>query len=114
MYWRMPRRSVSFTVLVSCSGFENVFQGFEATLVLLWCSHRNADPLSQLITAHRPNDDSQLLHFSEYSLSISDANQNKVGVRRNELKTEFAELTGVELQPAGVDAAGFFNVLSVF
>src|SRR5690348_10300178 len=102
MYWRIPRRSVSFTVLISDSGFENAFQGFEAALVLRRCSNGNAYPLGQVVTSHWPNNDSQFLHFSEDALSISDANQDKIGVRPDEFKTQFAELAGVEPKAAGV------------
>src|SRR5271165_2260827 len=89
---------------------EDSFEGVEAALVLLWRADGDADPFGELVAAHRPDDDADFLEFGEHALAFAYADENEVGEGRNEFEAELTEGAGVELQSAGVDAAGSFDV----
>src|SRR5262245_11521250 len=72
----------------SASRSKGIFQRAETAVVLLRRANGDPDPLRQLITGHRANDDAEFLHFLEYTLAVADADQNEVGVRRDEFQTE--------------------------
>ncbi len=116
MYCRMPRRSVSFTLswMITCYAVgtrfgEDGLEGFQAALVFLGRADGDADPLGQLVAAHRPHDHALFLQFVKHALAVADAHEDEVGRGRDEFQAQLAEGARVELQAAGVDAAGSFR-----
>ena len=67
----------------------------------------NADPLRQLIAAHRPHDHALLLHRLENALAFADADQDEIGGRRDEFELQLAERALEKFQPGEIVLAAF-------
>ena len=104
--------SVRMFSTATCSGLAKAarLERFQAPLVFLGRADGDADPLGQLVAAHRPDDHAQLLHFVEHPLAVADAHEDEVGRGRDELQAQLAERARVELEAARVDPAGLLRV----
>ena len=98
--------------MIGCHG-QHALERFQAALVFFGGAHRNADPLRQLVAAHRPHNDSKFLQLVENALAIADADQNEVGLGGNEFQSQLAKCAYEGPQTPGVIPAGFLNMPGV-
>ena len=90
---------------------QEQFKRLEAAFVFRRSADGDADALGKLIASHWPNDDSLLLQLLENSLTVADADEDEVGGGANRRKSHFSKCLGKELQPRGIIASRFLNVL---
>src|ERR1041385_452123 len=92
---------------------EHLLQRLKAALILLRPSDRNADPLAELIAAHRTHDDAELLHRVEHALAIADFHEEEICGRRNELEPETPQRARVKAETARVVLSRAFHMLRI-
>ena len=62
---------------------EHFFQRIETACILRGRADGNADPLRQLISAHRPHDHAELLKLGENTPAIADFHEDEIRGGRN-------------------------------
>ena len=89
------------------------FQNFQTPLIFLRRADGNSDPFRQLIAAHRTHNHALLLHRLENALAGADANQNEIGVGRNEFELQIAERALEKFQPGEIVRPCFADMFIV-
>src|SRR6266850_2391085 len=99
---------------VSSFHSQHLLECCEATRVFLRCADGDANPFRQLVAAHRARDDAELLQSVEDALTVADAYEDEVCVRKDKFEFKLAEGVLQELQAACVVGSSSREMILVF
>src|SRR5688572_13565386 len=93
---------------------EHFLQGGYAALVLVGGADGNADPFSQAVTRHGPDNNAAASQLVEDDIGLAHARHHKVRGRRDKLEGELAQGVLEKDQSGGVIGAGAGPVFLIF